>query len=415
MINMNNTSRHWLQTAKNQLKETTIAHMKQRMIVIENIVNERLPSNSTRFIIDDKLKKEIINETVYIIEEWRGTKKLINNLEKSQQDVIKKTRTWWNRTKAPHLGEILFAPICFFALYNFIQENCKSLSGAEQLILFIDIFDGFMCYLIKFRKTKGKSLILHQCFTADGKYKDTCAQFLQIFGDNNIQWNPYIKRTTVDIKDGKKIFTYNKHKNLSQNLFTTFQQCLQQIKTKFMNVSQNMPITQLNRWNFNMDNMNNSEISMQQMQCIDANTDQQIWNNSTNNYESTNSDVVETQCIQGQQTQDTIQTCNTLTEENITLSSTCTIRVDYGPIHEQSNKQFHRTFHPYYREEKSQLHVNNLLPNNECIQYDECCNIRNECASPFIANNYYEYTSFDEDMDIIDKYNHINQDTNALI
>ena len=108
-----------------------------------------------------------------------------------------------------------------------------ALNALQRLTLFIDIFIGFMEELVKFPKTKPKSLIPHQCFLTQSKFKDLCALFVQIFGDNNIEWHCDVSRVGVHIENGRKKYKYIKHKNRSQELFDAFQKCLSDVKSKW--------------------------------------------------------------------------------------------------------------------------------------------------------------------------------------
>ena len=103
--------------------------------------------------------------------------------------------------------------------------------------------------LIKFPKTKPKSLIPHQCFLTQSEFKDLCASFIQIFGDNEIKWHCDIKRVGVHIINGKKKYKYIKHKNRSQELFEAFSKCLSDIKSKLiMNGNNNEFLAKYQQW-----------------------------------------------------------------------------------------------------------------------------------------------------------------------
>eukprot|EP01083_Nonionella_stella_P238785 836548_1 len=188
------TSKEWLIKAKSQLKQCTEKRLYDRMNKIEQVINSILPSHITRFAIDESLKQQICFQVSNAIDKYEGTKKLKINQETSLEDVIKKTRTWWNRTKSTKLGSVLFTVICFYVLHNFIKQQCSDYSSPKHVKLFIDIFISFMDETIRFPKTKPKSLIPHQCFLAQSEFRDICSEFLKIFGDENIKCDLHIKK-----------------------------------------------------------------------------------------------------------------------------------------------------------------------------------------------------------------------------
>ena len=128
----------------------------------------------------------------------------------------------------------------YFPFIQFLEKKCSMLTPLKRITLFIDLFIGFQHELIKFPKTKPKSLIPHQCFLAQSDFKDLCSAFIEIFGDDNIKWDCNIKRVGVFIENGKKKYKYIKEKNRSQNLFNAFSNCLADIKSKLIKQNTNI-------------------------------------------------------------------------------------------------------------------------------------------------------------------------------
>ena len=124
-----------------------------------------------------------------------------------------------------------------------------------------------MSELIKFPKTKPKSLIPHQCFLTQSDFKDLCAAFIQIFGDDNIKWNCDVKRVGVCIENGKKKYKYIKEKNRSQNLFEAFSKCLSDVKSKSIENQQkneniNEFLTKYHKWSQTIQKFKPKEYSL---------------------------------------------------------------------------------------------------------------------------------------------------------
>lgn len=114
--------------------------------------------------------------------------------------------------------------------------------------------------LIKFPKTKPKSLIPHQCFLTQSDFKDLCASFVQIFGDDHIKWHCDIKRVGVCIENGKKKYKYIKHKNRSQDLFEAFSKCLIDVKAKL--IHNNDFLTKYQKWSQTINKFKPKEYSL---------------------------------------------------------------------------------------------------------------------------------------------------------
>lgn len=134
----------WLDFAKQQIKECTTKRLYLRIEQLRSVINKTLPSNLPRFIIDESLKNQICQQVLNVIDEYQGFKINNNKFPKTQQEVIKKTRTWWNRIKSSKLASLLFLVICFYVLYN-VCVLCKplkfvSLYFAFPSISFLSIF-----------------------------------------------------------------------------------------------------------------------------------------------------------------------------------------------------------------------------------------------------------------------------------
>jgi len=236
-LNQREIPSDWLKIAKDQIKSSTKKRLYQRFDKLQEVINRLLEqrTNLPQFRIDDSLKEQISQQVLYVIDQYHGHKTKKDKFPKSEDEVIKKSRTWWNRVKSAKLASLLFLAICFYVLHNFLEDQYRTLlNPVQRLTLFIDIFIGFMEELIKFPKTRPKPLIPHQCFLTESNFKDLCASFIQIFGDKDITWNCDIKRVGVHIENGKKSYKYIKHKNRSQELFEAFSKCLIDIKSKLM-------------------------------------------------------------------------------------------------------------------------------------------------------------------------------------
>eukprot|EP01083_Nonionella_stella_P070364 188211_1 len=223
----------WIDVAKDTLKAGTTRRLYERLDLLERLINAGVSQHGPQFVIDKTLKQSICDPIVNYIGEFQGTKKMITGQVSSQNDVIKLTRTWWHRNKSLRLGSSLFTIICWCVPHNFIWSQCVSLSSAQKLVLFIDIFRSFMNATIKFPKTKPKPLIIQQCFLCDSVFKSICSSFIKIFGDQSITWDANIKTRIPCVQNGKKIHKYVKQKNRSQSLYNAFAHCLDRLKEKW--------------------------------------------------------------------------------------------------------------------------------------------------------------------------------------
>eukprot|EP01084_Bolivina_argentea_P253854 426575_1 len=136
-------------TAKNQLKKLVSASLYTRISCMERLINERIPSTCRHFVMDKTKDKLICDKIFNKIDQYNGRKKLQNKQQDTQKNIIEHARKWWNRAKPLPLGSFLFAEIVFYQLPQFIQRECDSLTPLEQLILFINIFQGFIAHKIK--------------------------------------------------------------------------------------------------------------------------------------------------------------------------------------------------------------------------------------------------------------------------
>eukprot|EP01084_Bolivina_argentea_P121196 214794_1 len=114
---------------------------------------------------------------------------------------------------------------------------------------------------IKFKKTKEKPLILQASFYADSTFKTLCFKFIQIFGDKNIEWNPYNKMVIGTVQNGKRKWQYQKNRNRCATICNEFNKCLDKIlfKCTFTN---RINIDLLNQW-YKHINVSSNQIQIQ--------------------------------------------------------------------------------------------------------------------------------------------------------
>lgn len=133
--------KQWLSIAKDQIKSCTKKRLYHRFDKLQEVIDRCLlksQSNLPPFRIDASLKNQICQQVLNVIDEYQGYKINKDKFPKSEDDVIKKTRTWWNRIKSAKLASLLFLVICFYVLHNVCLY---SLVYLDLTMLFVFLFD----------------------------------------------------------------------------------------------------------------------------------------------------------------------------------------------------------------------------------------------------------------------------------
>ena len=99
-LNSSEIPQDWLKIAKDQIKLSTKRRLYKRFDKLQEVINRLLElqlKHLPSFIIDDSLKQQIAAQILHEIDQFQGYKIKENTCPKSEDDVIKKARTWWNR------------------------------------------------------------------------------------------------------------------------------------------------------------------------------------------------------------------------------------------------------------------------------------------------------------------------------
>ena len=89
---------NWLKIAKDQIKHSTQMRLYQRFDKLQEVINRSIESKrKAPFRIDQSLKQLICQQILSVIDQYEGYKINRDTFPKSEEDVIKKARTWWNR------------------------------------------------------------------------------------------------------------------------------------------------------------------------------------------------------------------------------------------------------------------------------------------------------------------------------
>eukprot|EP01084_Bolivina_argentea_P261878 442723_1 len=194
-------------------------HLLHKKIVFGISVTE-FAQNAMSFI------KPLITESTIV--QLNSCKKIPRN----KNEYKKVARNRLNRNKPKFIGNYIFEPIIFNALYKF----CNECFGENSMIVFVSLLQDILSphSVVRFDQTRAQPLIPYNTFVMDNKFRNSCIALLRHY-KLLIEWENGYKNmnkkketakdkwdcfTNICLPKLAKIVEYSKHKNRIPNNFS---------------------------------------------------------------------------------------------------------------------------------------------------------------------------------------------------